>query len=53
MHWRTPIASANSTRRNYRIAMPENIDFINADLRKDPFKDLVKAEFDHNNESEN
>jgi acetolactate decarboxylase len=29
---------------NYRIAFPENNDFINADLQKDPSDDLAKAE---------
>jgi acetolactate decarboxylase len=29
---------------NYRIAFPENKDFINADLQKDPSDDLAKAE---------
>ena len=29
---------------NYRIAFPENNDFINADLRKDPSDNLTKAE---------
>jgi hypothetical protein len=38
---------------NYRILMPENIDFIKADLRKDPSEDIVKGECDHHNESEN
>ena len=33
--------------------MPENIDFIKVDLRKDHSEDLVKAEFNHHNESEN
>jgi acetolactate decarboxylase len=39
---------------NYRIAMPENNDFIEADLRKDPSKDLAKAEsyHHHHNDSE-
>ena len=32
---------------NYRIAFPENNDFINADLRKDPSDNLTKAESYH------
>jgi hypothetical protein len=34
--------------------MPENNDFIEADLRKDPSKDLAKAELyhHHHNDSE-
>ena len=32
---------------NYRIAFPENNDFINADLQKDPSDDLAKAESYH------
>jgi acetolactate decarboxylase len=32
---------------NYRIAFPENKEFINADLRKDPSNNLTKAESHH------
>jgi hypothetical protein len=46
MPW-PPAPPSDPTEGNYRIAFPENNDFINADLRKDPSDNLTNAESYH------